>query len=232
MHDQVGTLTESEWGGQGTMPSFEELTRNAAPRGESSLRWLQLVGTAVLAGLVLAAVFQSSGWADWRFSITAGAIGALAVAGVVWTRGGYNVSPAVRHAEAGWAALHSELARSRRHERHFVIVGIPRDVWAPAPAEGFERTSMALAAAAALRPLLRTPDLAWADGFYVHVLLTDCDRTQAEAFLQRARKRMPHMFPLGRVQLAAFPDDGLTVGSLLTTLRIGRSEPSTTVIER
>ncbi len=51
------------------------------------------------------------------------------------------------------------------------------------------------------------------------VLLTDSDRAAGQGFLQRARSTMPQVFADPRVRLVAFPEDGVTLGALLTTIR-------------
>lgn len=217
-------MAEREWDGKGTMPSLQQLARTSVPGGESSLRYLQLIVVALLAGVILAALIQSSGAGDWLLSVAAGAVGALAVAGVVWTRGGYGMTTAMRHAEVGWSALHSELARSRRHDRSFVLIAIPEEVWSTPEADHSERAVHGLSAAVSLHALLRTPDRAWTDGALFHVLLTECDREQADSFLSRARDQLPHLFPADKVRLAVFPKDGITVGALLAELRQGHGD--------
>jgi hypothetical protein len=54
----------------------------------------------------------------------------------------------------------------------------------------------------------------------------ECDRGEGQAFLERARSTMPHLFSDERVRLVVFPDDGVTLGALLTSLRSqGAPEP-------
>lgn len=198
---------------------MERLVRTDDPARRWALRWLRLVGVAILGGAILAALVHSSGVLSELLSLAAGALGALVLAGAIWIRGGYSLSQRPDYAESGWSALHSELARSRRHERQFALIGIPADVWSSPSADLTERTALGLSVAASLHAVLRTPDRAWLDGSSLHVLLTDCDRSQAEAFLQRARSRMPQLFPVDRVKLAVFPDHGITVGALLAVLQ-------------
>jgi len=219
--NKVGhTLTERGLDGRGVVPSLTEIARRGAPEREISLPWL-LPGLALLAGVAVLAAVLVDRAGDWLVVLTVGAVGALGVVGIVWTRSGAATTGQSSHAEAGWAALHAEVARSRRHNRPFVLVGIPDDVWSPVGVDQPERAVVGDIAALSLHTLLRTPDRAWAHGSVLHVLLTDCDAAQAEAFLHRARTSMPNLFPEDRVRLAAFPDDGVTVGALLEAVRLG-----------
>ncbi|CAN5763496.1 hypothetical protein BH24CHL6_BH24CHL6_15810 [soil metagenome] len=197
---------------------------DAEPRARSGTisRWLQLVGVGLLTVALMSAVIVWGGSGNWHVSLALGVIGALAV-GRAWTGSNAALSRVPLPEAAGWAALHAELARSRRHNRPFVLLGIPERVWSPADAEGAEREVAGVAAGLSLQGLLRTPDHTWADESVLYVLLTDCDISQAEAFLQRVRISMPQLFPSDQVRVSAFPDDGLTVGALLYQLR---HEPS------
>jgi hypothetical protein len=182
------------------------------------VRWLPV---ALLAGFAFAALSWQE-VASWPVSMAAGALVAVALAGAIRRRTFTDTGTLIRQSEAGWAALHAELARSRRHDRRFAILTIPKDVWSAPGNTSEEGIQVGLRAAADVHTLLRRPDRAWTDGSTFHVLLTDCDRQQAWAFLQRARAGMPHLFADERVRLAIFPDDGITLGGLLGTDRSDR----------
>lgn len=64
----------------------------------------------------------------------------------------------------------------------------------------------------------------WRDGSVLHVLLTECDRRQAEVFLKHARAHMPQLLPASSVRVAVFPEDGVTVGALLEAIRPAENE--------
>jgi hypothetical protein len=128
--------------------------------------------------------------------------------------------------DAGWEALHAELARSRRHERGFVLLAIPAAAWAASAqvaeldaAEG-NLDQVGLEQARRVVPLLRTTDHAWADGPTLYVLLSECALDQARSFVERAQAELPDIFGPDSVAYAAFPDDGLTVGALVQGVRV------------
>jgi hypothetical protein len=180
------------------------------------VRWLPV---ALLAGLVALAALTWQEVASWPVAMAAGALGAVALAGSMRRRTFSDTGALIRQSEAGWAALHAELARSRRHDRRFAIVTIPNAALSAPGSTSEEGLQAGLRAAADVHTLLRRPDRAWTDGSTFHVLLTDCDRQQAWAFLQRARAGMPQLFADARLRLAIFPDDGTTLGALLGTVR-------------
>ncbi len=192
-----------------------EPARSAIP-GERSLRWLPVV---LLGGVIVVAALDSSGSSSWLAYLAAGALGAFGLTIATRERTDNETSSRAREVELGWDALRTELARSRRHDRRFVVVGVPNSVWTPEGAGQSEMAQAGLSASSAVQELLRRPDRAWADEAMLLVLLTDCDRAQGMAFLQRARATMPQVFGDARVRLVVFPDDGITLGALLGTMR-------------
>ncbi len=112
----------------------------------------------------------------------------------------------VTSAEHGWADVHREIARARRHERQLAIVRLPG-----------EAGSDAVARAEAIAPYLRRIDRTWADQGEVNVLLPETDRPAAEHLVQRLRSRQPEVVGTG-ASIATFPTDGLTSGALLAAL--------------
>ena len=108
--------------------------------------------------------------------------------------------------EHGWADLHRELARARRHERPMAIVRLPGDPGSDADAR-----------AAAIAPYLRRIDRTWADHGEVNLLLPETDRPAAEHLVERLRQRRPDEVGAG-ASIATFPADGLTSGALLAAL--------------
>jgi hypothetical protein len=194
--------------------------RSAIP-GEGSLRWLLVV---LLGGVILVAALDAIGTSSWVGYIAAGGFGALAVTIATRERTGTEPMSRARQIELGWDALRTELARSRRHDRRFVLVGVPDSVWTPADAGPSEMVQAGASASSAVQELVRRPDRAWADEAMLLVLLTDCDRAQGMAFLQRARATMPQVFGDERVRLVVFPDDGITLGGLMGTMRAAVGE--------
>ena len=197
------------------MRYLEDPSRAVTPVAGTLVRWLPL---ALVAGGVVLAVIVWQEFAAWPIYVAGGAHGAVTLGGALRSRSVAESSSLVRQSEAGWAALNGELARSRRHDRRFAIVAVPGDLWVAAGSDADHVVEAGLQAATAVQGLLRRPDVAWTDGSSLQVLLTDCDRQQADAFLERARASMPQLFADEKVRLAVFPDDGVTLGALLAAV--------------
>lgn len=200
------------------MPKMHDSDRSPVGGFRSQLGWLLVV--LIAAGGAVLAALQVGAW----LALAIGALTTFAATWLLWPRRDAPSSVFVRHAESGWSYLRTELARSRRHDRRFAVVGIPADLWSPSTAADAENVERGLDAAAAVQGLVRRPDRAWVDGSLVHVLLTDCDRQQGLAFLARARTAMPQLFADERVRLVVFPDDGITSAALLAGLESDRVE--------
>ena len=198
------------------MRHLEDPSRlRTSPAPDVLVRWLALALLAGLAALVTALVWHEI--AAWPLYVAAGALGALFLVGALRGRTVIDTSALIRQSEAGWAALHAELARSRRHDRRFAILTIPKSVWSAPDSSPDDGIAAGLRAATDVHALLRRPDRAWINGSALHVLLTDCDRQQAWAFLQRARLGMPQLFANEGLRMAVFPDDGITLAALMAT---------------
>jgi hypothetical protein len=190
--------------------------------------WL-LVGLPA-GGALVGALLALLGVGTWLV-FASGALATFAVVGLVRPGAEAATSSLVRQADSGWGYLRTELARSRRHDRRFAVVGIPEDLWSDSMADPNAKSEAGLEVTAAVQGLVRRPDRAWVDGKLLHILLTDCDRPQGLAFLARARATLPQVFADERVKLVVFPDDGITSGALLAGLesseiRTTSAEPS------
>jgi hypothetical protein len=108
-----------------------------------------------------------------------------------------------------------ELERSRRYGHSFFLA---RFACGQADEGRFERSDKV---ACAVRSLVRTVDLVWAEGRNVYVLLPECDREMGEAALERMRRALAE-FSSDEQKIetgwAVFPDDGLSGGALLDAL--------------
>jgi hypothetical protein len=205
------------------MRDAQEPARRPVAGLGSPFLWVLLAVLA--AGVLLAALQHDAG--PWLVAMAAASATFVAVVGLVGARADDRAAtPAELHRQGGWAALRTELARSRRHDRHFAIVGIPDGVWSLASTDAATQPDFAAAVAESVQSLIRRPDVAWVDGPMLHVMLTDCDRSQGLAFLDRARAAMPQVFADDRVNLVVFPDDGITLGALVSQLHADGSEPS------
>lgn len=72
-----------------------------------------------------------------------------------------------------------------------------------------------------VRARLRVTDRSWHDGTDVWVLLPECDRGAAQAYLGRLASHIPAVAELvtgSLVAVAAFPEDALTSGGLMDVL--------------
>ncbi len=114
-----------------------------------------------------------------------------------------------------WDALRRELDRSRRFERSFVLMRVPAS-------EALQTAAGSVPAArgplGALPLLLRGLDQAWTMEGSIYVVLPESTRASAIALIARLRSTMPDA-ALEDIQIAEFPEDGLTTGALVANLR-------------
>jgi hypothetical protein len=192
------------------MHNRRETDRSPVGSLRTLVGWLLVL--LVASGGVVLAIFHLGLW----LVFAAGALATFAIVALLRPGADAASTSFARHAESGWGYLRTELARSRRHDRRFAVVGVPEEVWTPDDAA--TKVEHGLDVAAAVQGLVRRPDRAWVDGARLHILLTDCDRPKGLAFLARARGAMPQLFADDRVKLVVFPDDGITSGALLSGL--------------
>jgi len=195
------------------MTNTRETGRSTAGNMRTQLGWLLVL--LVAAGAILLAVVGDLG--VWLVFAT-GVAATFVVIALLRPFGDGSSMSFVRHAESGWGYLRTELARSRRYDRRFTVVGIPVELWGPKAATDDEKANLGLEVAGDVQRLVRRPDRAWVDESRLYLLLTDCNRQQGLAFLARARVEMPQLFGDERTRLAVFPDDGITSGALLASL--------------
>jgi hypothetical protein len=196
--------------------------RRRVTGASTPIRW---VVTALLAAGVLLAVLERD-VGPWLVAMAGALATFVALAGLVVSRAAEKGDRSVaQHVQDGRAALQSELARSRRHDRQFAIVGIPDDLWWLPAVASEDKAQLGVGVAESVQALVRRPDRAWVDGPMLHVLLTDCDRRRGLAFLERAGLAMPQLFMDDRVNLVVFPDDGITMGALVARLNGGPAGP-------
>jgi hypothetical protein len=151
-------------------------------------------------GSIILAIAVMIGAQEQALSLGLVVVGATMTTGFLWRslpkradkRGNQDL-------HAAWAAVDLEVRRSRRHSRSFVLLAV----------RGSHETVRWM------RPLLRAPDQAWADGSRVFILLSECDAAGATGFIKRTQPRLPGLFELGQFGLAAFPADGVTMGGLI-----------------
>lgn len=114
--------------------------------------------------------------------------------------------------ERSWDSFRRELDRSRRFGRPFVLVRIP--------AHDEDRPNGSSDGSLAMLPLmLRSIDHVWAMDGSMYLLLPESNGDVARDVLARLRSAMPDVLPEEGVEIALFPDDGLTTGALLANLR-------------
>jgi hypothetical protein len=108
-----------------------------------------------------------------------------------------------------------EVERSRRYGHSFFLA---RFACGQADDGRFERSDRV---AGAVRTLVRTVDLVWAEGRNVYVLLRECDREMGLAALERMRQALAELSSdKQKIEIgwAVFPEDGLTGGAVLDAL--------------
>jgi hypothetical protein len=184
-------------------------------RIRSSSRHVILVVAVVAAAGILAGVF---GW------ITA-VIGAAAVIlGVAISRATRRRNTSAGgdeplSAAAGREALSAELGRSRRYGRQFVLVSIDAATSASVPFTRSREPGMPQAITRTLQALVRETDHVWSEGDLAYILLAECDERRAQGFLDRARSLLAALPAVVQTRYVCFPDDGVTPGGLLESLR-------------
>jgi hypothetical protein len=124
-------------------------------------------------------------------------------------------SAAREPAERPWEAFLRELDRSRRFERSFVLLRAP----IPSVSSGGNRAAEQARLRALLSIVVRSIDHVWFDDQGVFVLLAESTRASAMAAVVRLSAAVPQVIALDSVEMAEFPDDGLTTGALLANLR-------------
>lgn len=107
-----------------------------------------------------------------------------------------------------------ELDRARRHERPLAMVRL--DVSSSSEAQAMVQRLLG-DSADTRRPLLRTTDRAWRRGPMVFVIMPETTVETGRRFADRVRSMMPGL-AVERSRVVAFPDSGLTIGSLFAAL--------------
>jgi len=133
--------------------------------------------------------------------------------------------PTVRSNPDEWEELRREIARCRRFARSFALVRITGGTVVPGTV-------------VPLGPYLRSIDHEWAAGDVRYVLLPEAGCAAAQAFVERLRRDATEALEGASASVAAFPEDGVTTGALLKTLRKraghrarGRSSSSARIAE-
>jgi DNA-binding transcriptional ArsR family regulator len=105
-------------------------------------------------------------------------------------------------------AIHRELERSRRYDRHFVVLRAE-------VSRGGARQGLA----ASVREAMRTTDTWCVADRHLYVLLPEAGLLEAERAFERIRCAASDELDPALVQYAEFPGSGLTMGALLSQLR-------------
>lgn len=115
-------------------------------------------------------------------------------------------------ADLGWAEFRRELRRTRRAARPMTVLRIP----ASAPPAGIDPDLLTMRAQH-LAGELRLIDRIWVDDGSLYVLLPESQREAAAAVIGRIAARRPDLLS-SDLQMATFPDDGLTSGALISAI--------------
>lgn len=113
------------------------------------------------------------------------------------------------------SALRAELERSRRYDRAFILIRAPL----PESADGGRDATVA-----ELRTMLRGSDLLCLTVRQVYLLVPEADRTAGELLVARIHERVGDGVTSTGLAMVAFPEDGLTLGALLASLRGGTAD--------
>jgi hypothetical protein len=125
-----------------------------------------------------------------------------------------------------WDAFRRELDRSRRFERRFALLRMPYNESASADSDQ-DDLATGDGLLGTIRLVVRSIDEAWLADGNLYVLLPEASRASASHLVNRLRSILPDPAALNRIELAEFPDDGVTMGAVLAGLR-----PMTVLAER
>ncbi len=81
------------------------------------------------------------------------------------------------------------------------------------------RTSARTGVLGVLPLVLRSIDHAWTMDGSIMTVLPESNRESAMALIARLRSTMPDATALDEVEIAEFPEDGVTIGALVASLR-------------
>lgn len=118
-----------------------------------------------------------------------------------------------------WYPLRYELARSRRYEKAFVLA---------AGHVGGERGSARRTknAVEAYARVVRDTDAVWEHRGRLYILLTETAIDGASEVVERLGQSLDEELRIRDLQMAAFPDDGVTTAALITaTEKHGAASP-------
>jgi len=111
----------------------------------------------------------------------------------------------MRDSAESLAELRREVHRCRRYRRSLALLGIPLTA-----ADGHR----------ALRSSVRVLDTIWQDGSQFFVLLPETGREAAREMVARLARSEPSVLDVAMVRIAVFPDDAMTLGSLLAAASV------------
>jgi hypothetical protein len=118
-------------------------------------------------------------------------------------------------ASGSFEELGRELDRSRRYGHPLFVARISCGGDRASGPERGQQTALLLGS------LLRSVDRAWAEGRDVYLILPECDRASGLAMLARIREPLSQLLSAeeqNSISFAAWPDDYLTGGALLSAL--------------
>jgi len=119
-----------------------------------------------------------------------------------------------------WDTLRREIDRSRRYRHPVTLIRVqPPAPAAPSPRPRREvrvrrGADPLLDVVEAMRRTLRSGDAAWSERGELFVVLAETDGPAAGALVSRLRSCADGVLAEASIQLASFPEDGLTIGAL------------------
>jgi hypothetical protein len=121
----------------------------------------------------------------------------------------------LRWRDEGWDVLGREIQEHRRYERSLAVCRLP------ASQESSRRAAAAAAGefAASLWPHLRVGASAYVDGGDVVLILPSTDRGDTKMMLNRLERALGVTGIGNSAAVAVFPDDALTAGALIESVR-------------
>jgi hypothetical protein len=117
-----------------------------------------------------------------------------------------------------WEELRREITRSRRFGHEFALVRLALN-------------GRSVSTAPEVGALVRSIDRAWVHDHSVYLLLPESTRDAADTVIGRMRREVSEALRDEDVSVAVFPEDGLTSGALLRSLRNRLTRPEAAPVE-
>lgn len=178
----------------------------------SRARSLLAIGAAVtVVGVGLGVVVADAVSGLWPFAGAMIAVVGTTVAVAVVLATTWSATADATADDTAWNEFRRELRRARRSARPLTLLRLP------APDRASSDGPDPLTAVRDIGAGLRLIDRTWLDGDSIYVMLPETSRAAAEVVVERLRGTSAASI-VDAMQMATFPEDGLTSGALLAAV--------------